>query len=261
MPVTGFVKPAPSDPSRTCPPRSRSHRFRSLSRRPWREPAAIDALLRAVVASVDPIVAFTSLAAASVPGFVDECHVAIVDQAGATARIAYPVALSTHIASKAVGQDASTSAIARVEDGACGDQGSYRATVTFRWHDPTPLSESTTGGDDADVVIARLVTERVADQVTRERLAAAVLREAGRASNLETALATNREIGQAMGILMATHKLTTQQAFDLLRVVSQNSNRKLRDVADDVIHTGILEPPPQRATPARTRTLHVAAQA
>lgn len=59
--------------------------------------------------------------------------------------------------------------------------------------------------------------------------------------HLERALQTNRRIGVAMGILMTTHKVTDEQAFDLLRIASQNSNRKLADVADDVVETGWLD--------------------
>ena len=62
----------------------------------------------------------------------------------------------------------------------------------------------------------------------------------GRASNLVRALETNREIGVAMGILMQRHTLTREQAFDVLRVASQDSNRKLADVATEVADTGIL---------------------
>jgi hypothetical protein len=61
-----------------------------------------------------------------------------------------------------------------------------------------------------------------------------------RADNLTRALESNRDIGVAMGILMHQHRLTRDQAFDLLRVASQDSNRKLADVAADVAHTGEL---------------------
>ena len=61
-----------------------------------------------------------------------------------------------------------------------------------------------------------------------------------RATNLERALESNREIGVAMGILMRQHDLTREQAFDLLRVASQDANRKLVDVATDVADTGVL---------------------
>lgn len=63
-----------------------------------------------------------------------------------------------------------------------------------------------------------------------------------RAQHLERALLTNRDIGVALGVLMSSHKITRDEAFGLLRVASQNSNRKLRDVAVEVAETGVLEP-------------------
>jgi GAF domain-containing protein len=63
------------------------------------------------------------------------------------------------------------------------------------------------------------------------------------AANLAIALQTNRIIAEALGILMSTYKINEQQAFDLLRLVSQHTNRKLRDVAADVAHTGALPEP------------------
>ena len=61
-----------------------------------------------------------------------------------------------------------------------------------------------------------------------------------RASNLSRALQSNREIGVAMGILMHQFGFTREEAFDVLRVASQNSNRKLADIAADVVDTGTL---------------------
>lgn len=61
-----------------------------------------------------------------------------------------------------------------------------------------------------------------------------------RAENLSRALESNREIGVAIGILMARHRITREQAVGMLRVVSQDLNRKLRDVAADVARTGDL---------------------
>jgi AmiR/NasT family two-component response regulator len=54
-------------------------------------------------------------------------------------------------------------------------------------------------------------------------------------SQLKVALHSNRRIGMAMGLLMAQLGVTDDEAFDALRTISQNTNRKLRDVADDVI--------------------------
>lgn len=58
--------------------------------------------------------------------------------------------------------------------------------------------------------------------------------------NLEAALATSRRIGAAVGIIMATHKIAYDDAFAALRVASNHSQRKLRDVADEVVITGVL---------------------
>jgi hypothetical protein len=61
-----------------------------------------------------------------------------------------------------------------------------------------------------------------------------------RVRNLQRALESNRQIGAAMGVLMNRHGLTLAQAFDVLRAASQDSNRKLADIAADVIDTGTL---------------------
>ena len=58
--------------------------------------------------------------------------------------------------------------------------------------------------------------------------------------NLNRALQTSRRIGAAIGILMASSKLTEEAAFELLTHVSQRTHRKLRDVADAVVLTGRL---------------------
>jgi hypothetical protein len=60
-------------------------------------------------------------------------------------------------------------------------------------------------------------------------------------ANLEQALASNRDIGVAMGILSAHHSIRPDEAFELLRVASQHTNRKLRELAAEVIQTGELE--------------------
>jgi len=61
-----------------------------------------------------------------------------------------------------------------------------------------------------------------------------------RVRNLQRALASNRQIGVAIGVLMHEHRLTQAQAFDVLRAASQDSNRKLADIAIEVVDTGTL---------------------
>jgi AmiR/NasT family two-component response regulator len=49
-----------------------------------------------------------------------------------------------------------------------------------------------------------------------------------------------------MGIVMNASKVTRDQAFDLLRIASQHTHRKLADVATDVAETGQLPKLPNR---------------
>jgi len=58
--------------------------------------------------------------------------------------------------------------------------------------------------------------------------------------HLERALQSNREIGVAMGILMAQQRCTREEAFEQLSTASQKLNRRLRDIAEEVGHTGAL---------------------
>jgi ANTAR domain-containing protein/GAF domain-containing protein len=78
---------------------------------------------------------------------------------------------------------------------------------------------------------------------THGALAVSALQRGETAAHLARALASNREIGVAMGVLMAQHKISRAQAFDLLRITSQHTHRKLSDVATDVADTGTLELP------------------
>jgi GAF domain-containing protein len=57
--------------------------------------------------------------------------------------------------------------------------------------------------------------------------------------SLQRALATRDLIGQAKGVLMARSNITAEEAFDVLRRASQRTNRKLHDIAADVVtHAG-----------------------
>jgi ANTAR domain/GAF domain len=68
--------------------------------------------------------------------------------------------------------------------------------------------------------------------------AAVVLRSAQNEQHLRAAMATRTLIGQAQGILMERYKMTAEQAFAVLSRVSQQTNVKLRDVAQRLIDTG-----------------------
>ncbi|MET7475985.1 GAF and ANTAR domain-containing protein [Streptomyces sp. NPDC005648] len=59
-------------------------------------------------------------------------------------------------------------------------------------------------------------------------------------AQMEQAVATRHIIGEAMGILMGTHHLTEEEAFNVLRRYSQANNIKLREVARRVCEEGNL---------------------
>jgi GAF domain-containing protein len=64
------------------------------------------------------------------------------------------------------------------------------------------------------------------------------------ARTLAAGLESNREIGKAIGLLMAFHKISDAAAFDLLRKASQDMNIKLAEVAREVVeHHNTGHPP------------------
>ena len=90
------------------------------------------------------------------------------------------------------------------------------------------------GAFDRAAVGVALILATHGAMVLSQQLAS---REVG---HLGKALISNREIGVAIGILMSQRRFTREEAFDVLRVASQNSNRKLADIAVEVADTGAL---------------------
>ncbi|WP_200216782.1 GAF and ANTAR domain-containing protein [Micromonospora coerulea] len=77
-----------------------------------------------------------------------------------------------------------------------------------------------------------------------------ILRQADQAllhQQLTDAMASRSVIDQALGVLMGQQRCTAAEAFVLLRQASQHRNRKLRDVAVEII-TQVTGRPPQPAT-------------
>ncbi len=77
---------------------------------------------------------------------------------------------------------------------------------------------------DQGIVLAAFIT--VALVASHERKAA---------ETLKAGLQSNREIGKAMGLMMAFHKITDDEAFEMLRKASQDMNIKLSEVARQVV--------------------------
>ena len=71
--------------------------------------------------------------------------------------------------------------------------------------------------------------------------AAIAVADAQKLGHAVIALANRDIIGQAKGILMERFKITADQAFDVLAKVSQDTNRKVHAVAEDLTRTGTLD--------------------
>jgi GAF domain-containing protein len=72
--------------------------------------------------------------------------------------------------------------------------------------------------------------------------------------NVTSALVNRDIIGQAKGILMERFKITAEQAFAVLAKVSQETNRKLSVVADDLARTGMWTPVTRTGPPRKDKS-------
>jgi hypothetical protein len=62
-------------------------------------------------------------------------------------------------------------------------------------------------------------------------------------TQMEEALKSSRTIGAAIGLIMASRHVTEVEAFAVLRTASRNSNRKLRDLAAELVSSaGLIDP-------------------
>jgi len=93
-------------------------------------------------------------------------------------------------------------------------------------------SESPDGFDALDDALVALFSGQASVALANARL----YRSARRLSDqLQEALASRAVIEQAKGVLMAQRGVRAEAAFDLLRDRSQRENRKLRDVAHEIV--------------------------
>jgi GAF domain-containing protein len=90
---------------------------------------------------------------------------------------------------------------------------------------------------DGDVALGQEVAAFVAIAVAN---AEATARATDDVANMRRAMASRAVIEQAKGILMERYKITPEQAFTLLTHASQRGNVKLRDIADELVTTGVL---------------------
>ena len=86
--------------------------------------------------------------------------------------------------------------------------------------------------------IEALEARAVVDQELLEELRNEGEINRAQAANLEVALRSARVIGAAIGIIMAKCAVSEVTAFEVLKRASQNANRKVRALADEIVLTG-----------------------
>ncbi|QBX57252.1 ANTAR domain-containing protein [Nocardioides seonyuensis] len=93
---------------------------------------------------------------------------------------------------------------------------------------------------DAADTLGRIEDIEAAAALDRQMIAE--LQDAGvvsreHAAQMERALQSSRTIGTAVGILMAEREIRQDEAFTVLKAASRNSNRKLREVAQELVES------------------------
>jgi putative methionine-R-sulfoxide reductase with GAF domain len=90
----------------------------------------------------------------------------------------------------------------------------------------------------------QIAAERFADETSRAlALAVRMAERMEMSAHLQNALASRAVIDQALGIVMSQNRCTADEAFDVLRTISQNRNVKLHHIAGQIIATVSGHPP------------------
>jgi GAF domain-containing protein len=90
----------------------------------------------------------------------------------------------------------------------------------------------------------QLVAGRFADETSRAlALAVRMAERTEMSAHLQNALASRAVIDQALGIIMGQNRCTADEAFEVLRAISQNRNVKLRGIAAEMITAVSGQPP------------------
>lgn len=171
------------------------------------------------------------------------------EEFGATvARIAGRAGHSPGIAAFTSGELVHCPDLALAEDFAVYRDGMLRQTLVrsvlslaIRLHDTTVgvltlYADSPNAFDLEAIDRARALTEHAALAISAEL-------SDDRAQNLEIALNHSRTIGAAIGILTERLRIPPAHAFERLREASQRSNRKISDIAEELVQTGTLAGP------------------
>ena len=96
----------------------------------------------------------------------------------------------------------------------------------------------------ADRYEEQLAAGRFADEASRAlALAVRIAERTEMSEHLQHALVSRAVIDQVLGIILGQNRYIADQAFQLLRSISQNRNIELRDVAAEMV-TAVRGQPP-----------------
>ena len=223
---------------------------------------ALERKLRDVVDSAEPAVVLSSLARCCSTCFCDMCAIELSEGTEDLFRIRFPMADDDSSASGhgASPRDAALASapglmVAATEFRAPSGHGypAFAGVVTYVWYEHEPT--------ESDAMVARLLVDRALAIVGQQRLAESATQAEARAAKLAIELITSRAEGEATGILMAKHRVTSHEALQLLRQLSRTSRHSLDRVAADVIRAAGLDAIPRHGTagPPQRGHLQVAA--
>lgn len=238
-PAPDHLFPAPPTTTEHPPGRSAARATRSAPRMPRQPRELLEAALSGkpvvyglhrLVDSVQPAVVFTALARLLVPQLSDSCEVVIIEQGTPGYRIAFPHR-STHGSAPSDTQPSATAdhhVLSTPIVGISGIGRTYVGTMVCRW-------DRARAPDPTEAAAAEVAVDYAVAVIDYARLNSALDDAEAEAVNLKVALASSREIGIAVGVLMGRNLITREVAFDLLRTVSHDHKLRLGDIAAHIV--------------------------
>lgn len=199
--------------------------------------------------STEPFVVLSSLARASVPSFSDICALELSEGLEPVVRASYPADTDSLAAwppgpgDPLLGAGDGRVVAASFELPAAFGHASCAGVVVFAW---------TTGAPDGcRKVLTRMLIDSALAVIRHERLAEAVSDAELRSARLAGDVLTSKSIGEAIGLVRATHQVGASSALGLLKAASRSRDRDLYEVALEVVHAGALSSSPVASAPAR----------
>jgi AmiR/NasT family two-component response regulator len=100
-------------------------------------------------------------------------------------------------------------------------------------------SKRTNTFDDDSRSLGKLFASQASVAISNAQVYDAAIRLA---EQLKKAVESREVIGEAKGILMAQEGVTDDEAFEMLKKLSQNQNVKLRDIAEKIVENAVRKP-------------------